>query len=49
VNDASLYDDVKSLIGGVNRNRIMRNLVRKTIHDNEEEEVAEKQSKQKKK
>jgi phospholipid/cholesterol/gamma-HCH transport system substrate-binding protein len=33
INDASLYDDLKSLLGGVNRNRIMRNLVRQTLKD----------------
>lgn len=41
VNDASLYDDVKSLVGGVNRNRIMRNLVRQTIKDNDEKAAKE--------
>ncbi|MCM0605690.1 MAG: MCE family protein [Xanthomonadaceae bacterium] len=41
VNDASLYDDVKSLVGGVNRNRIMRNLVRQTIKDNDNKEADE--------
>ncbi len=35
VNDPALYDDVKSLVGGANRNRIVRNLVRKTIQDEE--------------
>ncbi len=33
VNDASLYDDIKSLLGGVNRNRIVRNLVRQTLKE----------------
>lgn len=33
VNDPGLYEDLRLLMGGVNRNRIMRNLVRKTIQD----------------
>lgn len=36
VNDPGLYDDVKALMGGANRNRVMRNLVRQTIKKNEE-------------
>lgn len=35
VNDPSLYYDVKSLMGGANRNRIVRNLIRKTVQDND--------------
>ncbi len=34
VNDPSLYDDMKSLFGGINHNRIVRNLVRKTVNEN---------------
>lgn len=34
INDPSLYDDLKSLLGGANRNRIIRNLVRETINNN---------------
>ena len=34
INDPGLYDDAKALIGQVNRNRIMRNLIRQTIKDN---------------
>jgi phospholipid/cholesterol/gamma-HCH transport system substrate-binding protein len=41
VNDPGLYDDVKALMGGANRNRVMRNLVRQTIKKNEEAEAAE--------
>lgn len=41
VNDPGLYDDVKALMGGANRNRVMRNLVRQTIRKNEEDEAAE--------
>lgn len=37
INDPALYDDAKSLIGGMNRNRIMRNLVRQTIRESEEQ------------
>lgn len=36
INDPGLYDNVKSLIGQANRNRIVRNLVRQTIKDSEE-------------
>jgi len=36
INDPGLYDDAKALVGQVNRNRIMRNLIRQTIKDNEE-------------
>jgi phospholipid/cholesterol/gamma-HCH transport system substrate-binding protein len=35
VNDPGLYDDAKALMGGANRNRIVRNLVRQTIRDSE--------------
>lgn len=31
VNDPGLYDDAKALMGGANRNRVIRNLVRQTI------------------
>lgn len=37
INDPALYDDAKALVGQVNRNRIMRNLIRQTIKDNKEE------------
>jgi phospholipid/cholesterol/gamma-HCH transport system substrate-binding protein len=40
VNDPALYDDVRALMGGANRNRVMRNLVRKTIKDAEEAQAA---------
>jgi phospholipid/cholesterol/gamma-HCH transport system substrate-binding protein len=33
INDASLYDDIKSLFGGINRNRIMRNIIRQTLKE----------------
>ncbi len=36
VNDPGLYYDAKALMGGANRNRVIRNLVRKTIKDKEE-------------
>lgn len=38
INDPDLYEDAKSLVGGANRNRIMRNLIRKTIKDAESAE-----------
>lgn len=33
INDPGLYDDVKALLGGINRNRIMRNLIRQAVQD----------------
>jgi phospholipid/cholesterol/gamma-HCH transport system substrate-binding protein len=36
INDPALYDDAKALVGQVNRNRIMRNLIRQTIKDNKD-------------
>lgn len=38
VNDPGLYDQAKALVGGANRNRIMRNLVRKTVQDGMQQE-----------
>ena len=38
LNDPMLYDDVKSLIGESNENRIVRNLVRKSVKDGSEKE-----------
>lgn len=45
LNDPSLYDDIKSLTGGANRNRVVRNLVRKTIKDSDAAESEEKKKK----
>lgn len=36
INDPALYDDAKALVGQVNRNRIVRNLIRQTIKDNKD-------------
>ena len=36
VNDPGLYDDAKALMGGVSRNRVMRNLIRQTVRESEE-------------
>jgi phospholipid/cholesterol/gamma-HCH transport system substrate-binding protein len=47
VNDPGLYYDAKSLLGGANRNRIVRNLVRKTLEENEAAEAAEAPKKKK--
>lgn len=41
INDPALYDDAKALVGGANRNRIVRNMVRQTIKKNESEQAAE--------
>lgn len=35
INDPALYDDAKALVGGANHNRILRNMVRQTIKDNQ--------------
>jgi len=35
INDPVLYDDAKALVGEANQNRIVRNLVRKTIRDSQ--------------
>ncbi len=42
INDPALYDDLKALLGGANRNRIMRNLVRQTIKKSAESTPAQK-------
>ncbi len=42
INDPGLYDDAKALVGGANRNRIVRNLVRQTIRDGETRESGNK-------
>ena len=47
INDPALYDDAKALVGQVNRNRIVRNLIRQTIKDNKEKPgVSEKSEKE---
>ena len=35
LNDSTLYDELKALMGGVNRNRLIRNLIRQTMIDKE--------------
>jgi phospholipid/cholesterol/gamma-HCH transport system substrate-binding protein len=44
INDPGLYDDAKALVGQVNRNRIMRNLIRQTIKDNKDKAEEEQES-----
>jgi phospholipid/cholesterol/gamma-HCH transport system substrate-binding protein len=39
INDPAMYDDLKSLTGGANRNRVLRNIVRKSIKDAEAAEA----------
>jgi phospholipid/cholesterol/gamma-HCH transport system substrate-binding protein len=39
INDPELYNDAKALVGGISRNRVMRNLIRKTIRDREAEDA----------
>ncbi|MGK5089726.1 MlaD family protein [Bdellovibrionota bacterium FG-2] len=41
VNDPGLYEDAKALMGGANRNRLVRNLVRQTIKEGKEGEEGE--------
>ncbi len=36
VNDPGLYDQLRALFGGANRNRIIRNLVRQTVKESKE-------------
>lgn len=40
INDPAMYDDLKSLTGGANRNRVLRNIVRKSIKDSEAAEAS---------
>jgi phospholipid/cholesterol/gamma-HCH transport system substrate-binding protein len=37
VNDSELYDSAKALVGGANRNRVVRNLVRQAVEKGENE------------
>ena len=37
INDPSLYDEVKALLGGANRSRMVRNIVRQTLQSSQEE------------
>jgi phospholipid/cholesterol/gamma-HCH transport system substrate-binding protein len=43
INDPSLYDNAKALVGEVNDNRIARNLVRKAVEEGHEREAVEKE------
>jgi len=36
INDPSLYDDAKALVGEANNNRILRNVVRKSVEDSKQ-------------
>lgn len=42
VNDPSLYDDMKALLGGANRNRVLKYFIQKSVEDSKE---AQKQGK----
>lgn len=37
INDPSLYDDLKALLGGANRNKVLKYFVRKSVEDSREE------------
>ncbi|MFL5811978.1 MAG: MlaD family protein [Bdellovibrionia bacterium] len=39
INDPALYDNAKALVGEVNHNRIVRNLIRKSIQDSQGKEA----------
>ena len=41
INDPGLYDDARALLGGANRNRIIRNLVRQTVKEGDAETAKE--------
>lgn len=41
INDPALYYDARALLGGANRNRIIRNLVRKTVKEGDQEQAKE--------
>jgi phospholipid/cholesterol/gamma-HCH transport system substrate-binding protein len=47
VNDPGLYYDARSLMGGANRNRIIRNLVRQTVRTAEEADAPQDEPKKK--
>jgi len=40
INDPGLYDDAKALLGGANRSRIVRNMVRQTIKGSDKTDTA---------
>lgn len=42
VNDPALYDDAKAIVGGANRSRIVRNMIRQTIKKEESGEDSDK-------
>jgi phospholipid/cholesterol/gamma-HCH transport system substrate-binding protein len=39
INDPTLYDNAKSLLGEANDNRVLRNIVRKSVEDSEKKRV----------
>jgi phospholipid/cholesterol/gamma-HCH transport system substrate-binding protein len=43
INDPGLYDDARALMGGANRNRVLRNLVRQAVKQGEQSGGAAKQ------
>ncbi|MEW6058041.1 MAG: MlaD family protein [Bdellovibrionota bacterium] len=36
INDPSLYDDIKTLVGGANRNRVLKYFIKKSVEDSRE-------------
>ena len=45
VNDPSVYEDLKEILGNIKRNGVLRNLVRMSISNSDEIEAAGKQKK----
>lgn len=41
INDPGLYYDVRAMMGGANRNKVIRNLVRQTVKDGEKRAIQE--------
>jgi phospholipid/cholesterol/gamma-HCH transport system substrate-binding protein len=47
INDPGLYYDVRAMMGGANRNKVIRNLVRQTVKDGEKRVMQDPDSEQK--
>lgn len=47
INDASLYDDVKTLIGGANRSRVLKYFIRKSVEESREADRKSEEQKKK--
>jgi phospholipid/cholesterol/gamma-HCH transport system substrate-binding protein len=47
INDPGLYYDVRAMMGGANRNKVIRNLVRQTVKEGEKRVMSDPESEQK--